>query len=65
MGKNESFLYFLRLLLIRFSLSAIDAVDEDGRIPDIRLFKVVHGLVLVMIISIIIYVDTRTRTYFF
>ena len=52
-------------MLIRFSLSAIDAVDEDGRIPDIRLFKVVHGLVLVMIISIIIYVDTRTRTYFF
>ena len=43
----------------------MNSFDENGRIPDIKVFKVIHGIALVFIISIIIYVDTRTRTYFF
>jgi phospholipid-translocating ATPase len=55
------FIYFI----LRLSVGADVAVDGDGHVEDLAGFKLLHGLALVLVVTLVNYIDTRTRTYFF
>lgn len=55
------YIYFL----LRLSVGADAAVNSDGQIEDLSGFKLLHGLALILIVTLINYIDTRTRTWFF
>lgn len=51
--------------MLRLSAGADAAIDVNGHVEDLAGFKLLNGLALVLIVTLINYVDTRTRTYFF
>lgn len=52
-------------IVLRFSLSSEISIDSSGRVVDLLGFKISHGLVLVVVITLVVYMDTRGRSYFF
>jgi hypothetical protein len=55
------FIYFM----LRLSAGADAAINSDGQVEDLSGFKLLNGLALVLVVTLINYIDTRTRTYFF
>ncbi len=52
-------------IVLRFSLPADIAIDGSGRVIDLQGYKIAHGVVLVISITLVVYMDTRGRSYFF
>ena len=52
-------------IVVRISNPPDSCIDSSGRVLDLAGFQILHGISLVLIIIVINYVDTRTRTYFF
>ena len=52
-------------IVLRFSLPSDIAIDGSGRVIDLQGYKIAHGVVLVISITLVVYMDTRGRSYFF
>lgn len=52
-------------VVLRFSLPSDIAIDSSGRVIDLQGYKIAHGVVLVISITLVVYMDTRGRSYFF
>lgn len=55
------FIYYV----LRISVASDVIVNSDGQVQDLGGFKIINGLALVLIITMVNYIDTRSRSYFF
>lgn len=55
------FIYYV----LRISVASDAVVNSDGQIVDLAGFKIINGLPLVLVITMINYIDTKSRSYFF
>lgn len=51
--------------MLRLSAGADAAINANGQVEDLSGFKLLNGLALVLIVTMVNYIDTRTRNYFF
>lgn len=55
------FIYYV----LRISVAPDVTINSDGQVLDLAGFKIINGLPLVLIITMINYIDTKSRSYFF
>ena len=51
--------------IIRQGLPPLCAADSNGMISDLMSTRIANGIVLVLVILFVNYLDTKTHTYFF
>lgn len=56
---------FLLYFLVQYSADSLSSFDSNGYVTDLSAIKTINGFILLIIMTLVVYIDTRTHTYFF